>query len=48
MENLDVPRAEVYSVVASSKGERLYAGTDPTDIYVSTNSGATWRGFEGF
>jgi len=47
-ENLDVPQEEVYSVVASPDGERLYAGTHPAHLYVSTNSGETWDELEGF
>ncbi|ELY86165.1 WD40/YVTN/BNR-like repeat-containing protein [Natrialba taiwanensis] len=47
-ENLDVPREEVYSVVASPDGERLYAGTHPAHLYVSTDGGDTWDELEGF
>ncbi|WP_306055623.1 WD40/YVTN/BNR-like repeat-containing protein [Natronococcus wangiae] len=47
-ENLGVPQEEVYSVVASSDGERFYAGTHPAHLYVSTDSGATWDELEGF
>ncbi|WP_049933674.1 WD40/YVTN/BNR-like repeat-containing protein [Halarchaeum acidiphilum] len=46
--DLDVPRAEVYSVVASPDGERLYAGTHPAHLYVSTDLGETWRELDGF
>jgi photosystem II stability/assembly factor-like uncharacterized protein len=46
--NLDVPRNEVYSVVASPDGERLYAGTHPAHLYVSTESGDTWDELDGF
>lgn len=47
-ENLGIPREEVYSVVASSDGERIYAGTHPAHLYVSTNDGETWDELEGF
>jgi len=47
-ENLGVPRDEVYSVVASSDGERLYSGTHPAHLYVSTDDGDTWDELEGF
>ena len=47
-EDLGVPREEVYSVVASPDGERLYAGTHPAHLYVSTDGGSTWRELEGF
>ncbi|AQL44766.1 glycosyl hydrolase (plasmid) [Halorientalis sp. IM1011] len=47
-ENLAVPQEEVYSVVASPDGERLYAGTHPAHLYVSTDDGATWDELEGF
>ena len=47
-ENLGVPRDEVYSVVASPDGERLYAGTHPAHLYVSTDDGDTWDELEGF
>ncbi|WP_227379519.1 WD40/YVTN/BNR-like repeat-containing protein [Haladaptatus halobius] len=45
--NLDVPRREVYSVLQNSTGERLYAGTHPAHLYVSTNDGESWRELEG-
>lgn len=45
--NLDVPREEVYSACLSPDGERLYAGTHPAHLYVSENSGASWRELEG-
>ena len=47
-ENLGVPREEVYSVVAGSDGERLYAGTHPARLYVSTDDGETWDELDGF
>lgn len=47
-EDLGVPQEEVYSVVASPDGERLYAGTHPAYLYVSTDSGETWDELEGF
>lgn len=34
--DLGVPQEEVYSVCASPSGERLYAGTRPAHVYVST------------
>jgi photosystem II stability/assembly factor-like uncharacterized protein len=45
---LDVPTTEVYSVGASSDGSRLYAGTHPARLYVSTDGGRSWRELEGF
>jgi hypothetical protein len=45
--NLDVPREEVFSVVTSPDGERLYAGTHPAHLYVSTDDGATWHELDG-
>ena len=47
-ENLDVPQDEVYSVVASPDGERLFTGTHPAHLYVSTDDGETWAELEGF
>ncbi|MFC6764558.1 WD40/YVTN/BNR-like repeat-containing protein [Natrinema soli] len=46
-EDLGVPQ-EVYSVVASPNGERLYAGIHPAHLYVSIDRGETWRELEGF
>ena len=46
--NLGVPQDEVYSVVASPDGQRLYAGTHPAHLYVSTDNGETWDELEGF
>lgn len=45
---LDVPRTEVDSVVASPDGTRLYAGTCPAHVYVSTDRGVTWDELTGF
>lgn len=45
---LGVPREEVYSVLVSPDGERLYAGTHPAHLYVSDDSGDSWRELEGF
>ena len=45
--DLDVPREEVFSVVTSPDGERLYAGTHPAHLYVSTDDGETWRELDG-
>lgn len=47
-EDLGVPQEEVYSVVASSDGERLYAGTHPAHLYASTDGGDSWGELEGF
>lgn len=47
-ERLGVPREEVFSVVASPDGERLYAGTHPAHLYVSTDRGETWVELSGF
>lgn len=47
-ENLDIPREEVYSVVADPAGDRLYAGTHPAHLYVSEDSGETWTELDGF
>ena len=47
-ENLDVPREEVFSVVVSPDGKRLYAGTHPAHLYVSTDHGETWTELDGF
>ena len=46
--NLDVPREEVFSVVTSPDGERLFAGTHPAHLYVSTDEGESWAELEGF
>lgn len=45
--DLDVPRREVYSVLVSPDGERLYAGTHPAHLYVSTDEGDSWRELTG-
>lgn len=45
---LGVPRQEVYSVLAGPDGERLYAGTHPAHLYVSEDSGDSWRELDGF
>lgn len=47
-ENLGVPREEVYAVVVSPDGERLYAGTHPAHLYVSADDGETWAELDGF
>lgn len=47
-ENLGVPREEVFSVVMSPDGERLYAGTHPAHLYISTDDGSTWDELAGF
>ena len=46
--DLDVPQTEVYSVVLSPDGTRLYAGTHPAHLYVSTDGGETWAELDGF
>ena len=45
--DLGVPREEVYSVLRSPDGERLYAGTHPAHLYVSTDEGDSWHKLEG-
>jgi photosystem II stability/assembly factor-like uncharacterized protein len=45
--DLTVPRREVYSVLQSSTDNRLYAGTHPAHLYVSTNDGKSWDELEG-
>jgi hypothetical protein len=47
-DRLDVPRDEVYAVAVSPDGSRLYAGTHPAHVYVSTDEGRTWTELEGF
>nr|WP_252490748.1 glycosyl hydrolase [Natronococcus sp. CG52] len=47
-DHLDVPQTEVYAVTASPDGTRLYAGTHPARLYVSTNNGKTWTELGGF
>lgn len=46
--NLTVPREEVFSVVVSPDGDRLYAGTHPAHLHVSTDEGKTWNELDGF
>lgn len=46
--NLSVPLQEVYSTLMSPDGERIYAGTHPAHLYVSTNNGGSWRELLGF
>lgn len=45
---LGVPRTEVTSVVVSPDGTRLFAGTRPAHVYVSTDGGDTWAELDGF
>ena len=45
---LGVPHDEVYAVAVSPDGSRLYAGTHPAHMYVSTDEGGTWTELEGF
>ncbi|WP_436343556.1 glycosyl hydrolase [Natronorubrum sp. FCH18a] len=47
-ERLGVPRTEVYAIAVSPDGNRLYAGTHPAHLYVSTDDGKTWLELEGF
>jgi photosystem II stability/assembly factor-like uncharacterized protein len=44
---LETPREEVYSVLEHPLEERLYAGTHPAHLYVSTDGGVTWAELEG-
>ena len=41
--DLGVPQREVFAVLESPDGERLYAGTHPAHFYVSTDGGESWR-----
>jgi photosystem II stability/assembly factor-like uncharacterized protein len=45
---LAVPQDEVYAVSVSPDGDRLFAGTHPAHMYVSTDVGKTWTELEGF
>lgn len=47
-DRLGVPQEEVYVVAVSPDSSRLYAGTHPAHIYVSTDQGRTWTELEGF
>lgn len=47
-DRLDVPQTEVYAVAVSPDGSRLYAGTHPAHMYVSTDKGKTWSELLGF
>ncbi|WP_306060676.1 WD40/YVTN/BNR-like repeat-containing protein [Natronococcus wangiae] len=47
-DRLGVPRDEVYAVAVSPDGNRLYAGTHPAHVYVSTDGGKTWTELKGF
>jgi len=44
--DLGVPREEVYSVLGTEN--RLYAGTHPAHLYVSTDDGESWRELDAF
>ncbi|WP_254838746.1 WD40/YVTN/BNR-like repeat-containing protein [Natronomonas marina] len=44
---LATPRTGVYSVLEHPPEERLYAGTHPAHLYVSTDGGVTWAELEG-
>lgn len=53
--DLHVPKAPVWAVTVSPSGERVYAGTVPTHVYVAALPAATdarqsleWRELEGF
>jgi hypothetical protein len=52
--DLRVPEVEVYSVVASPSGDRLYAGTRPARVFVADTAGGfpsdedDWRPLAGF
>jgi len=45
--NLQVPQKEVFSVLRSPDGKRLYAGTHPAHLYLSTDKGQTWEELRG-
>ncbi|WP_224336352.1 glycosyl hydrolase [Haloprofundus halobius] len=45
---LGVPQEGVYAVAVSPDGSRLYAGTHPAHMYVSTDKGRTWTELKGF
>jgi photosystem II stability/assembly factor-like uncharacterized protein len=45
--NLNVPQTEVYSILQSYNGQRLYAGTHPAHLYISNDDGASWRELTG-
>ncbi len=47
-EKLDVPQKEVFSVVGSPDGKRIYAGTHPAHLYVSNDDGESWDELEHF
>lgn len=47
-DHLAVPREEVFSVVVSPDGDRLYAGTHPAHLSISTDEGETWDELDGF
>lgn len=47
-DRLKVPQTEVYSVAVSPDGRRLYVGTHPARLYVSTDEGTTWSELTGF
>lgn len=47
-EALAVPQEEVFSIVGSPDGRRLYAGTHPAHVYVSDDHGASWDELESF
>jgi photosystem II stability/assembly factor-like uncharacterized protein len=46
-ENLGVSQ-EVFSIVSSPDGTRLFAGTHPAHLYVSTDHGEVWQEIENF
>ena len=46
--DLGVPEEQVDSVAVDTEEDRLYAGTYPAGVYVSTDDGETWSELEGF
>lgn len=44
---IETPHPEVYTVLEHPLEERLYAGTHPAHLYVSTDAGETWTELEG-
>lgn len=47
-EYLDVPRTPVTATVATSDGNRLFAGTRPAHLYTSEDGGVSWTEVDGF
>jgi len=44
---LDVPCADVFALAVSGADGRVYAGCEPSHLYVSDDAGATWSEREG-